>query len=324
MSRSRGAFRYPVDLHAWVHAEGRPSSRARVVDLSRTGAGIRLLTSDEGLAEPFSPADPHPSLFAPGEPIRVAVVDLIEGRPLTRQWQGWVAHVAAEDSHAGGRLGLIFEPGEEPHRSTPCQAEVSGRPAGEACLGVDWLLGLPPQRGSAPLLESGVAVSALAADQLSKAWAWALAGGSPGGTGEVLHLVPDLLSVVPAANAGTVASLGSSLPLTSLLCATSALALAGLVPLWRGSCRRTESRDCLLASLGSGLLTAGLVGNSIDRLTLGYVRDFLVSGVMPLWAFNLADLFLLAGALALLANQSTGSTRSYSSVQPADATRMMT
>jgi lipoprotein signal peptidase len=48
------------------------------------------------------------------------------------------------------------------------------------------------------------------------------------------------------------------------------------------------------------VLAAGLLGNSADRLALGYVRDFLVTGLLPHWSFNLADVFLITGALTLL------------------------
>jgi lipoprotein signal peptidase len=49
-----------------------------------------------------------------------------------------------------------------------------------------------------------------------------------------------------------------------------------------------------------GLLSAGMVGNSIDRLALGYVRDFLVADLWPFLIFNLADVFIVLGFLLLL------------------------
>lgn len=46
------------------------------------------------------------------------------------------------------------------------------------------------------------------------------------------------------------------------------------------------------------LIIAGAAGNLIDRLFLGYVRDFIAVWVWP--SFNLADIFITLGALALI------------------------
>lgn len=50
--------------------------------------------------------------------------------------------------------------------------------------------------------------------------------------------------------------------------------------------------------LGVILIVAGIVGNTIDRLTSGYVTDFIY--VRPWPAFNLADSFLSIGAVLVL------------------------
>ena len=53
-----------------------------------------------------------------------------------------------------------------------------------------------------------------------------------------------------------------------------------------------------------GVFTAGAIGNSMDRLLYGGVRDFLTLGPGPNGGpypiFNLADLMLVAGAMAVL------------------------
>lgn len=148
-------------------------------------------------------------------------------------------------------------------------------------------------------MTAGMALAGLAADQSSKAWAWSQPAATVRASGRVL----DLLDVAPSANAGTVASLADGLPLTALLCAVGALALAALAPCWAGRVPAPGIPAAHAGAVGSGLLVAGLVGNATDRLALGYVRDFLVSGLFPHWAFNLADVFLVLGALALLATR---------------------
>ena len=150
---------------------------------------------------------------------------------------------------------------------------------------------------------AGMALAGLAADQSSKAWAWSQPAAAVTVTATASGGMLDLLGIAPSANAGTVASLADGLPLTALLCAIGAIALAALAPCWAGRAPAPGLPALHGGAVGSGLLVAGLVGNATDRLALGYVRDFLVSGLFPHWAFNLADVFLVLGALALLAAQ---------------------
>ena len=51
--------------------------------------------------------------------------------------------------------------------------------------------------------------------------------------------------------------------------------------------------------LGIVLILAGAVGNYIDRLTKGYVIDFIST---PYMIFNLADLFIVIGVIFLFTN----------------------
>lgn len=50
---------------------------------------------------------------------------------------------------------------------------------------------------------------------------------------------------------------------------------------------------------GNGLILSGAIGNLVDRLFLGYVRDF-ISIKLFSFVFNLADLFITAGVICFL------------------------
>jgi len=57
-----------------------------------------------------------------------------------------------------------------------------------------------------------------------------------------------------------------------------------------------------LASLGFSFIIAGALGNLIDRISLGYVVDFLLVHTET-WAFavfNLADCFIAIGAACII------------------------
>jgi hypothetical protein len=44
---------------------------------------------------------------------------------------------------------------------------------------------------------------------------------------------------------------------------------------------------------------AGILDNTLDRLVLGYVMDFLVTWAIPNYAFNVADLLVVIGCAFL-------------------------
>ena len=64
-----------------------------------------------------------------------------------------------------------------------------------------------------------------------------------------------------------------------------------------------EELIMLLAGLGAGLLIGGALANVVDRLLYGFVLDFLnmsCCGINNPFVFNLADVFIFAGALGLV------------------------
>ncbi|MBI2663691.1 signal peptidase II [Candidatus Woesearchaeota archaeon] len=52
------------------------------------------------------------------------------------------------------------------------------------------------------------------------------------------------------------------------------------------------------AVYGLGFILSGTIGNLIDRIFFGYVRDFIDFGFWP--AFNIADSFITIGGIILL------------------------
>ncbi len=76
------------------------------------------------------------------------------------------------------------------------------------------------------------------------------------------------------------------------------LAICVGVLIWLG--RNTPNR---FMQICGGLLIGGALGNVVDRLLYGYVLDFLnmsCCGIDNPFVFNLADVFIFAGALGLV------------------------
>lgn len=137
------------------------------------------------------------------------------------------------------------------------------------------------------VLGAALATAALAADQFLKSWAhsWVAGHGD-------LHLFPGF-DIIATSNTGVAFSLAQGFA-PSLLIAVG-IALSMLFCVWLV---RTRS---LVHAAGLGLAIGGALGNVVDRLRFGSVRDFIdLYWQRHHWpAFNLADAVIVTG-LALL------------------------
>jgi signal peptidase II len=147
----------------------------------------------------------------------------------------------------------------------------------------------PALRERSLFIAMSVLSMSVLADQLSKSWACLHAV-------EPRMLVPGYLAAYAVANPGCILGLGGDRAGTNMIINLLGIALTALLARIAYADRRWwRGRDCL----GAALLLAGILGNTIDRLALGHVRDFLVTWALPTLAFNLADLLVVAG-IALL------------------------
>ena len=289
MSVSRNAFRYRVDLPTRVHFGQDPTGiLTRSLNLSLSGIGIRL---DRPYAPPEEPLISLPSQQE-GEPVRVALYDKVNGSPIIRQWTGRISH--SKIGCGGGRLGIVFDWPEG--RGARSRSEVEASPSEKR----PWFVEDParPTFRTTFLSPAALSLAGFALDQASKSWVTASAGSWPEGW---LDLISGVLAIAPGKNPGAVGSLAEGLPLTGPACAAACLALLGLaVNRSRSASGPVLGRD---TAAGLGLLAAGMLGNSADRLLLGHVRDFHVLSSFPNISFNIADVLILLGAASVLATR---------------------
>ena len=140
------------------------------------------------------------------------------------------------------------------------------------------------------LLLCSLIVSSVGCDQATKAIANAAIGSGP-----ALWYFGDTLRLTYAENPGGFLSVGATLPplLRSVLFGViPAVVVIGLmIPLVRNhSLSRAEG-------IALALIVSGALGNLIDRLALGAVRDFLNVGIGPVRSgiFNVADVAVTGG-----------------------------
>lgn len=142
-------------------------------------------------------------------------------------------------------------------------------------------------RASRLLLVAGVAVVVFAIDRVTKAW---VSENIPLGTAR--PVVGDYVRIVHAQNTG--AAFGLLPERTTLLSILSVVAVLAIVYYYR-----QIASNSALVSATLGMQLGGAFGNLLDRITQGYVVDFVDVGLgdVRFWAFNVADSSIVVGII---------------------------
>jgi len=110
---------------------------------------------------------------------------------------------------------------------------------------------------------------------------------------ESARFVPHLLNLTYVRNEG--AAFGLFPGRQPVFMATSLMVLFVIAAFWR----RTHPTQWPVV-IALGLVTAGAVGNLIDRLILGYVTDFFEFSFFEFPVFNVADTCIVIGVAMLM------------------------
>ncbi|WP_328967483.1 signal peptidase II [Streptomyces sp. NBC_00239] len=132
---------------------------------------------------------------------------------------------------------------------------------------------------------AALALTAAGADLGAKAWANTALPGEP------VHL--GLLELRLAFNHGVAFSMGEALPSWVVIALTGLITTAVAVFAWRTAPTSKAAAAALAVVLG------GAAANLTDRAGDGVVTDYLHTGWWP--TFNLADVFIVCGGLAMVA-----------------------
>ena len=127
-------------------------------------------------------------------------------------------------------------------------------------------------------------------DQLTKVWIVNLAEGVEG---RGISVIKGVLNFTYLKNDG--ASMGLFGGQRILLIAVTVVVFAGGI--WFFVKRRPENNLLLFSA---SLIASGAVGNLIDRIMLGYVRDFIDLQFINFYIFNVADCAICIGAGLLI------------------------
>jgi signal peptidase II len=140
-----------------------------------------------------------------------------------------------------------------------------------------------------------VAIAVVLADQLVKAMVRSRLA-----LHESVTVIPGLFDLTRVHNTGAAYGFlnGVDFPFkTALLASVATAALIGLAVY-----AATLDRSQLLTRAGLTLVIGGAAGNLIDRVSAGYVLDFvdLYSGGWHFWAFNVADAAISIGVVLMI------------------------
>ncbi len=138
------------------------------------------------------------------------------------------------------------------------------------------------------MLEAVIAVGLIVIDQLTKMWA---AGALKDG---MIQVIPGVINFRYTENTGAAFSLLSNGTLfLTILSAIMSVVLIFIIYRYKKSTTRMFNA-CL------AMITAGAIGNLIDRIILGYVVDFIEFAFVDFAVFNVADACVTVGAIALV------------------------
>lgn len=113
--------------------------------------------------------------------------------------------------------------------------------------------------------------------------------------GEVKRILGNLFYITNLHNVGAAFSIMENMVPLLILVSIIALVIIYFI--------EKDYKSSTLTNIAFGMLYGGIVGNLIDRILFGYVRDFIGVGTFPV--FNIADSSIVIG-IALLIIETVG------------------
>ena len=117
-------------------------------------------------------------------------------------------------------------------------------------------------------------------------------------TGSSVDVLPGFVNFIYVKNRGAAWGMLAGRPV--FLIVISIIILALLLAFYILRVRKTGNKSSVLLAISMGLIIGGCIGNLVDRIAFGYVRDFINFQFMNFPVFNFADVSLTFGVIIIL------------------------
>lgn len=116
--------------------------------------------------------------------------------------------------------------------------------------------------------------------------------------GEAIDVIPGFINFIYVKNTGAAWGMLEGRPVFLII--ISLIVLGLLIAFYVLRLKKTGNKSSSLFGISMGLIVGGCLGNLIDRIAFGYVRDFINFQFMDFPVFNFADVALTAGMIVIL------------------------
>ena len=115
--------------------------------------------------------------------------------------------------------------------------------------------------------------------------------------GDSARVIPGFISFIYVQNKG--AAWGMMSNNTVFLAVLSAVILVLMIVFYVLRVRQVKHNSSMWLSVSMGLIAGGCLGNFVDRVFLGFVRDFISVDFISFPVFNVADIALTVGVVCV-------------------------
>ena len=115
--------------------------------------------------------------------------------------------------------------------------------------------------------------------------------------GDSAKVLPPIINFIYVKNTGAAWGIFGGRPIFLIILTSIILAL--FITFYVLRVKKAGEKSSILLAVGAGLIVGGAVGNLIDRIFLGYVRDFINFMFMNFPVFNFADVALTFGVIII-------------------------
>lgn len=141
------------------------------------------------------------------------------------------------------------------------------------------------------ILVAIIAILAIVLDQAVKIWAQSALLGVPGTT---IPLIENVFHLTYVENRG--AAFGLLQGKQVFFYIITVVIVVGIIVYLVRNRKKVNRWTCVAL----GLLLGGAIGNMIDRIQLGYVRDMFDFRLINFWVFNVADICVVVSVIMLM------------------------